>query len=127
MSNEPDYNFNSPSSSASTSDAASLQLPFALLAAAIAILLVAQTITAFKTKSALNEGKTQLSSAATNMQPAMQQGADVEKKLTAIVEDLLILAKTDDDAKAIVGKYGIQFSGKGGVEAGPPAAPEPPK
>jgi len=119
MSTEPDYNFNQPAPS-STQENMSLHLPFALLSAAIAVILVQQTINSFKLKSSLNEGKDQLAKASTNAGPYEQQARDAEKRFTNIVEDLLLLSKTDEDAKAIVNKYGIQQQG-----AAP--APEAPK
>ena len=38
------------------------------------------------------------------------QAAQAESKLQAMMMDLLELAKTDADAQAIVGKYGIKFN-----------------
>jgi len=122
MSSEPDYNFNQPAAS-TTPENTSLHLPFALLSAAIAIILVQQTINSFKLKSSLNEGKDQLAKASTNAGPAMQQATDYEKKFSSLAQDLILLSKTDDTAKAIVSKYGI------GIQPNPnaPAAPEPAK
>jgi hypothetical protein len=53
----------------------------------------------------------------------MQQATDYEKKFSSLAQDLILLSKTDDTAKAIVSKYGI------GIQPNPnaPAAPEPAK
>jgi len=52
-------------------------------------------------------------------QQAIQAGqaAQAESKLQAMMMDLLELSRTDADAQAIVGKYGIKFN------AAPPPAP----
>jgi hypothetical protein len=123
MSSEPDYNFNSPSTtSASGSDGGfSLHLPFALLSAAIAILFVQQTISSFKTKTALNEAKENLTKAIESQKGPLDQAAAVEKRLTDMIEDLLLLAKTDDLAKQIVTKYGIQQGNPGSAGSAEPA------
>jgi hypothetical protein len=74
----------------------------------------------------LNENKTQLSAAVTSQAQGVQQANAVEQKLTSMVEDLLLLAKTDEAAKAIVGKYGIQLGNNGAAAPSAPAA-EPAK
>ncbi|HEY3899446.1 MAG TPA: hypothetical protein VGM54_12570 [Chthoniobacter sp.] len=120
MSTEPDYNFNQPAqASSSTSENGSLHLPFALLLVAIAIIFVQQTVTSFKMKTSLNETKVALEKAIDNQKPALTQSGEVEKKLSSMIEDLLILAKTDDQAKAIVNKYGIQTGANSGAAAAP--------
>jgi hypothetical protein len=116
MSTEPDYNFNQPSQNSGT-DNGSLLLPFALLMVAIAILFVQNTVAAFKMKGSLNDTKVAYTNAIANQAPGLQQASEYEKKLSTMVEDLLILAKTDDQAKAIVNKYGIQHAaGAGGAD-----------
>jgi len=122
MSTEPDYNFNQPASS--NSDGLSLHLPFALLSAAIAVILVAQTVNIFKARTQLRDGKAQLADAYRNREPLVKSSAEIQQKLQAIVLDLLLLAKTDEDAKKIVGKYNIQQTGNPGAPA-PEAAPAP--
>ena len=123
MSSEPDYNFNQPVASAN-SDGLSLQLPFALLSAAIAIIMVAQTVNIFKARNTLREGKAQLADAYRNRETLVKQSSDVQNKLQALILDLLILSKTDDDAKAIVSKYNIQQNGAATAPAGTPAPAE---
>src|SRR5579872_5430791 len=98
MSSEPDYNFNQPS--ASTSEGVSLHLPFALLTAAIAVVMVAQTVNVFKARTALRDNKTQLIDVVHKREALVGQSKDIQKKLEKLVLDLLVLAKTDDDAKA---------------------------
>jgi len=124
MSSESNYNYQP----ASTSDSVSLQLPFALLSAAIAVILVAQTVNIFKARTSLNEAKVKLSEGYRNREPLVKQSKDIQEKLQAIVLDLLVLAQTDEDAKKIVAKYNIQQAAKGGSSEGAPApAPAPAK
>ena len=123
MSSEPDYNFNQPAAS-TNSDGFSLQLPFALLSAAIAIIMVAQTVNIFKARNSLRDGKTQLADAYRNREALVKQSGEIQQKLQALILDLLILAKTDEDAKAIVAKYGIQQNGTATAPAGTPAPAE---
>ncbi len=119
MSSEPDYNFNTPA--ASSSNGVSILLPFALLSAAIAVVMVAQTVNVFKARTSLRDGKTQLTEAYQKRQSLVKQSADIQQKLQALVLDLLLLAKTDDDAKAIVQKYNIQQNAPAGDAAPAPA------
>jgi len=123
MSSQPDYSFNQPASSSSNSESASLQLPFALLSAAIAIILIAQTVNVFKARSSLHEGEAQLGDAYRNREGAVKQSGEVQQKLESLAMDLLILAQTDNDAKAIAKKYNIQQTGA----AAAPAPAEPAK
>jgi hypothetical protein len=113
MSTEPDYNFNETASPEPAGP--SLHLPFALLASALAVVLFAQTVSTFNTRSNLREGRVQLvqgqaqlAEAVRNREPVVKQSAELQKKLQDLVLDLLLLAKTDEDAKAIVAKYNIQ-------------------
>jgi hypothetical protein len=115
MSSEPDYNFNQPS--VSNSEGVSLQLPFALLSAAIAVVMVAQTVNVFKAHSSLRDGLAKLGDAYRQREALVKQSQDLQQKLQNLVLDLLILSKTDDDAKTIVSKYNIQ-------QTGAPTAPE---
>lgn len=119
MSSESDYNFNEPATSASSGF--SLHLPFALLSAALAVVLINQTANTFKQRTALREGKAQLIDAYKNREPLVKQSAELQKKLQDLVLDLLLLAKTDEDAKAIATKYNIQQSAPAGADAPAPA------
>ena len=110
MSTEPDYNFNQPASSSSTSENGSLHLPFMLLLVAIAIIFIQQTVTSFKMRTSLSDTKVAIEKAIESQKPARAQADEVEKKLSSMIEDLLILAKTDDQAKAIIQKLGIQYN-----------------
>lgn len=49
------------------------------------------------------------------------QAAQAEGKLQAVMIDLLKLAKTDSDAKAIVNKYGIKFNPAAAPQASAPS------
>ena len=122
MSSQPDYSFNQPASS--TSESTSLQLPFALLSTAIAIMMIAQTWNVFKQRSALHDGEAQLADYYRNREGLVKQSGDVQQKLQNLALDLLLLSKTDDDAKAIIAKYNIQQTGN---PSAPAATPEPAK
>ena len=122
MSSEPDYNFNQPAGS--DVGGFSLQLPFALLTAAIAVVMVAQTVNVFKAHSSLRDGQIQLTAAYSKREALVKQSQDLQQKLQNLVLDLLLLAKTDDDAKAIVGKYNIQQNAPAGSEGAPAEAPK---
>lgn len=126
MSSEPDYNFNEPATgSNSGSSGLSLQLPFALLSTALAVVMITQTTNTFKQRSALRDGKAQLADAYRNREPVVKQSGELQKKLQDMVLDLLILAKTDEDAKTIVTKYNIQQNAPAPVapDAAAPANP----
>lgn len=126
MSSQPDYSFNQPAPS--TSEGFSLQLPFALLSTAIAIILIAQTVNTFKGRSALHDGEVQLNDAYRNREAAVKQSGDLQQKLQEIALDLIVLAKTDKEAQAIIAKYNIQQAGNAPAGAPAPApAPEPAK
>jgi hypothetical protein len=128
MSTEPDYNFNDPAvvSDAPSAHGSSILLPFALLSAALAVVMVTQTVNTFKARTTLREGKAQLSDAYRTREPVVKQSAELQKKLQDLVLDLLLLSQTDEDAKAIVTKYNIQQNAPGGAPAAAPApAPAP--
>jgi len=125
MSSEPDYNFNQPTSAAN-SENGSLLIPFALLTAAIAVVMVAQTWNTFRARTALRENKTQLIEVVKKREPMVAQSGEIQKKLEKLILDLLVLAKTDEDAKAIVQKYNIQQGNPTGA-AEAPASTEAPK
>ncbi len=130
MSSEPDYNFNETTATVSTGP--SLHLPFALLTSAVAIVLLAQTIATFHTRSNLREGKeqliqgkAQLAEAYRTREPVVKQSADLQAKLQELVLDLLLLAKTDEEARAIVTKYNIQQQAPAAPAEAPAPAPAP--
>jgi hypothetical protein len=129
MTPEPDYNLNQPS--VSNSDGGSLQLPFALLTAAIAVVMVAQTVNVFRAHGSLRDGQAKLADAFRQREALVKKSADVQQQLQSIILDLLVLAQTDEEAKKIVAKYNIQQSNPTGAPATNPApapAPtEPPK
>jgi hypothetical protein len=121
MKPESDFSFSEPPVEASPSAEPSLQLPFALLACAIAVLMIAQTVSTFKQRSALQEGHVQLADAYKKREVVVKQSVDLQTKLQDLIMDLLILAKTDDEAKQIVGKYNIQQNGQTPAPAEAPA------
>lgn len=126
MSTEPDYNFNEPV--VQESAAPSLSLPLALITLALAVFMAAQTSATFFNKNNLIEGKkqlvlgkSQLAEAARSRDKAVEESKKVQKQLEDLVLDLLLLAKTDAEADAIVKKFNIQQQAPAGTPA--PAAP----
>lgn len=120
MSSEPDYNFNQPA--VANAEGLSLQIPFALLTLAIAVVMIAQTWNAFKVRTALRDNKAQAIELVHKREGLVNQSRDIQKKLEKLVLDLLVLAKTDDDAKAIVQKYNIQQGNPTGASETPAEA-----
>ena len=131
MSTEPDYNFNEPAPAASAGP--SLGLPFALVTCTLAVFMFAQTVgvrynktNLQENKDQLIEGKRQLAELYKNREPQVKQAQEIQKKLNDLVLDLLLLAKTDKEAQAIVAKYNIQQNPGVPSEAPAPApAPAP--
>jgi hypothetical protein len=112
MNPESDFSLSEPPVEASRHSAEpSLQLPFALITCAVAVLMIAQTVSTFKQRSALEEGHAQLTDAFKKREVVVKQSVDLQAKLQDLVMDLLILSKTDDDAKQIISKYNIQEGG----------------
>jgi hypothetical protein len=99
----------------------SLHLPFALLTCAIAVVMIAQTVSTFKQRSALQEGHVQLTDAFKKREVVVKQSVDLQTKLQNLIMDLLILAKTDDEAKQIISKYNIQQQGQTSAPSATPA------
>ena len=52
-----------------------------------------------------------LGDAYTQREPVVKQSTELQNKIQALVNDLMILAKSDEDAKAIIRKYNIQQQG----------------
>lgn len=119
---DADYSYAEPAPAYAPSSP-SIQLPFALLSCAMAMIMIIQTQGAFRQKSALQDGKTQLIDSVSKREPAIKQVAEIKNKAQAIILDLLLLGKTDEDAKAIVTKYNIQQN----APAGEAPAGDPPK
>ena len=110
MNSDADYSYAEPSPSSP-----SLHLPFALLSTALALVMISQTMGVFNQKTALKDGQKQLidsvakhADAVTKRETLVTQSRDLKKKLNEMIMDILTLAKTDEDAKAIVSKYNIQ-------------------
>lgn len=130
MSPESDYSYTDPSLSdpaypggISTNPLHSLAMPFALLSTALAIVMLTQTIGVFRQRSALQESKVQLADAIKKRAPAVTEAGNLQNKLQAMVLDLLLLGKTDDDAKAIIQKYNIQQNTPAGTTPAPTPTP----
>lgn len=130
MSTEPNYPYSSPSNPSSSGSAGatpSIHLPFALLTAALAVVMIGQTVNTFKTRTSLREGKAQLIEAYKNREPMVKQSVDIQNRLQAMLLDVLLLSKTDDEAKAIVTKYNIQQNVPAGSTAPAETPAEPAK
>jgi cell division protein FtsL len=125
MSSQPDYSFHQPTPTESTDSSLSLHLPFALLATAIAIVMIAQTWNVFKQRSSLHDAEAQLNGFYRDREKLVQDSSNVQQKLQNLAMDLLLLSKTDPDAQAIIGKYNIQQTGNSAAPAA--AAPDPGK
>jgi hypothetical protein len=121
MKPESDFSLSEPPVETARSTESSLQLPFALLTCAIAVVMIAQTVSTFKQRSALQEGHVQLADAFKKREVVVKQSVDLQTKLQDLIMDLLILSKTDEDAKQIVGKYNIQQNGQTPAPAEAPA------
>jgi hypothetical protein len=119
MNSDADYSYSEPPAAYAPSSP-SLHIPFALLSCALAVVMINQTSGTFTQRSALRKGKTDLAEAFSKREPLVKQSGELKNKLNAMVMDLLILGKTDEDAKAIIGKYNIQQNQPAGSEAPAP-------
>lgn len=133
MNSDTDYSYAEPEPAGYAPSEPSLHLPFALLSSALAIVMVVQTLGALNQKTALKKGIVKLSEGGkvladtfTKREPLVKQSGELKAKLNAMVIDLLILGKTDEDAKAIIGKYNIQQN-QPASDAADAAAPAPTK
>jgi hypothetical protein len=124
MNSDADYSY-SEQQPAYGSSGPSLHLPFAILSCAAAIFMFIQVQGANRQKNALRETKTQLADAFTKREPLVRQSVELKNKLNAMVMDLLILAKTDEEARAIIARNGIQQNVQG--SAPDPNAPTTPR
>ena len=125
MESEPEYTYAEPAPSGP-----SLHMPFALLSSALAVIMIMQTVGIFHQKTALKEGMEQLTEsvatpaeAVAKRKPIVDQTGDLKKKLNDMIMDILLLAKTDEDAKAIVTKYNIQQNLPPGSDSAAPKQP----
>jgi hypothetical protein len=78
-------------------------LPIVLIALSLIIVLGQNLLTARAQKSALNQVLAQ-------QKPAIEQSRQVAARFTKMMGDLLQLAQTDAEAKAIATKHGIAFT-----------------
>lgn len=134
MNSDADYSYAEPEPAAYAPSSPSLHLPFALLSSALAIVMIAQTIGVRNQTTALRAGIVKLGEAdktlADNLvkrEPLVKQSGELKAKLNAMVVDLLILGKTDDDAKAIIAKYNIQQNQPSSAPDAPAGDAAPPK
>ena len=107
MNTDADYSYSEPAPSYSAASP-SIQLPFAILCCAVAMIMIMQTQGSFRQKDTLREQKLQMTELYGKREPLVKKASELKAQLNAIVIDLLILGKTDEDAKAIIAKYNIQ-------------------
>ena len=110
----------------------SIQLPFAILTCALAVVMITQVIGITRQKTSLQEGNIQLNEnsdkfakALIARKPMVTQAGELKAKLNAMIQDIIILGKTDDDAKAIIQKYNLQQNLPPPSESAAPAQPAP--
>ena len=136
MNSDADYSYAEPEPVQYAPSSPSLHLPVALLSCAFAMFMVTQTVGARSQTAALKTGIKKLSengkTLADNIvkrEPLVKQSGELKSKLNAMVMDLLILGKTDEDAKQIIAKHGIQQSQPSTAPDAPAgdAAPPSPK
>ena len=77
-------------------------LPIVLIALSLIVVLGQTLLTVREQKSALNQMIEQ-------QKPAVEQSRQAAALFTKMIKDLLQLAQTDADAKAIATKHGISF------------------
>ena len=116
---DADYSYAEPAPTYAPSSP-SIQLPFALLCCAMAMIMIMQTQGAFRQKSALQDGKVQLIDTVSKRENTVKQVADIKKKANDIILDLLLLGKTDQDAKDIIARYNIKQDGAAPAEEAAP-------
>jgi len=106
---------NAPNSDASPSCCGmNAFLPLTLLSLSFAIILGSEVYTSNLQRGLLEQGIAQ-------REPAVQQSRQVQSGLQKLAMDLFEAAKDDSDAKKIIAKYNIQFSGN--PAAAPAASP----
>lgn len=136
MNPDADYSYSEPEPVQYEPSSPSLHLPFALLSSALAMVMITQTIGSRNQTTALRAGVKKLAengkTLADNIvkrEPMVKASGELKSKLNAMVVDLLILGKTDEDAKAIIAKHGIQQNqpSSGGDAPAGDAAPASPK
>ncbi len=117
MNSDADYSYSEPEPVQYAPSSPSLHMPVALLSCALAMFMVTQTVASRNQTTAMKAGIKKLSengkTLADNIvkrEPLVKQSGELKSKLNAMVMDLLILGKTDEDAKAIIAKHGIQQS-----------------
>jgi hypothetical protein len=124
MNSDADYSY-SEQQPVYGSSSPSLHLPFAILSCAAAIFMFIQVQGANRQKNALKESTKQLTDAYTKREALVKRSVELKNQLNAMVMDLLLLAKTDEDAKGVVARNGIQQNLQG--SAPDPTTPVPPR
>jgi len=90
-------------------------IPLILLSISLIVLLGWQVCNA-------STQRNQFQAAITHQQPAVDQSKQAQASLAKLATDLLVTAKTDDTAKAIATKFGIQQNGAA-ADTSAPATP----
>jgi len=118
--------FDSPSPSSTPS----LHWPLAILALAIAVLLASEIASSKqnariiawqrenleKQISNLKQADKRMAEAVVNREVLVKQSGELQKQLEELLNDVLDLAKTDDDAQQVITKWNVKRNA-------PPAAP----
>ena len=113
-----------------------LHLPFALLSLALAVFIAAQIASVDrggktmrwqlsnldKQQANLQEAQKKLADSIQRQEELVKQSSQVQQQYTALLNDVLELAKDDADAKSVVQKWGIQRNANAPA-AGPTTAP----
>ena len=77
--------------------------------------------------SNLKDAKKQFADALVKREEIVKQSGKVQEQYTALLNDVIELAKTDEDAKKVVAKWGIQRQQPPAGGAAAPAGTEAPK
>lgn len=120
MNPDSDFSFSDTPVETTRSSEPSIHLPFALMCCAVAVFLWAQTSAQFNQASEMKKNQATLKEAYAKREILVKNSLEIQQKLQDLIMDLLILAKTDEDAKQIVAKYNIQ---QNGTPTAPAAAP----
>jgi hypothetical protein len=91
-------------------------IPISILAASLILVFTWQISNILSQSDTMRDTKGKYAEAILKREDLVKQSGEVQAKLQAVVGDLMVLSKTDDKAKEIVKKHGIQ-------QTAPPAAP----
>ncbi len=96
----------------------SLFIPFILLAVSLLLFLIWQIGSVQSQRAGFKTTKAQLAEAIQKREPQAAQATEIKARLEGFANDLLEIAKTDQNAAAVVKKYDIQRNLTAATEAG---------